>query len=414
MSEKHLEKLAVTKKMIAWNLTGCVVNALQSFFMMAVVTRNAGLEETGYFSIALATAQLLLTFGRYGVRAYQVTDIKEEIRAGSYLYHRAVTAAGMIVFAYFFVNRIGYPVYKGKIVLYVCACKAVDAVEDVFHGEMQRCGKLDIAGKLLTYRSLLTLFLFWGFVTGGCNIAESCWMTFLLSFLFCISANSLAAKRWVKKEWKEALQADILGIKRLFRNCFPLFAAQFLSLLIYQMPKYMIDRFESSEVQAIYSILFMPAFVINLISEFIFKPLLTPLSMYWENGNRNIVYKTMIKLFLAIAATTLAAITGGYIVGISLLEWFYQVSLQAYQKVFLLLLLGGGFTAAVYLSGNLLTMMRKTGTVLSGYLFGILFLSAIMGEMVKKNGILGASWAYLLTEAVMALYFSCCLFYSGK
>lgn len=73
------EVALISKRIFAWNLVGCISNAATSFLMLSFVTRNTNLTEAGYFSIAFATAQLFLTVGKYGVRAYQATDVKYSI-----------------------------------------------------------------------------------------------------------------------------------------------------------------------------------------------------------------------------------------------------------------------------------------------------------------------------------------------
>lgn len=50
-------------------------------------------------------------------------------------------------------------------------------------------------------------------------------------------------------------------------------------------PKYAINTYYDETVQNSYNILFMPAFVINLLSLFVFRPLLTDLAKDWEGEN---------------------------------------------------------------------------------------------------------------------------------
>lgn len=405
VSEKMAKKLTVTKKMYVWNLAGCTVNAALSFFMLAFVTWNTGLEETGYFSIALATSQLLLTFGRYGIRAYQVTDINFKIKPGSYVCHRVMTSAGMMALAFLFTCISGYPAYKKSVVLYVCALRTVDAVEDVFHGELQRNGRLDQAGKLLTMRSVLTMAVFGTVICTSRNLILSCVSAWVISMIFFLITNIPAAARCSEKP----LQADIYETGQLFFLCFPLFVSQFLSLLIYNMPKYAVDMMESSEMQAVYSIIFMPSFVINMVSEFMFKPLLTPLSADWEAGKIKELNRMIMRLFSAIAVISFFTLITGSFIGIPLLEWFYHTQLRDFKRELIILLAGGAFSAAVYLSYHLLAMMRKTKNIFYGYFLGIAVMTAAVWRMVQDRGIFGAACVYLFVEVVMLTYFCICI-----
>jgi len=405
MDEKMMQNPKTVKKMFAWNLAGCIANASAPFFMLAFVSWNTGLKDTGYFSMALAVSQQLLTFGRYGIRPYQATDVKRQIRTGSYFCHRLITVSGMMSAAFLLVSLSGYPLYKRSVIWHVCALKSIDAAEDVFHGELQRSGHLDTAGKLLTLRNLLTLIVFAAFLCTSRNLTLSCRAAWMISLAVCLAVNFPAVSRVAGK----GIHADRSEIGRLFKVCFPLFISQFLSLFIYNMPKYVVDAVLASEMQAVYSMIFMPAFVINMISEFVFKPLLTPLSILWETKDKKAVNRTVAGLFLAVAGITLMILAGGFLFGIPLVEWFYHVQLRAYKREFMMLLLGGGFSAAVYLSYNLLVMMRKTREVFWGYFSGMLTMAAVVWKLIQEYGVFGAAGSYLLAELLILFYFCRCI-----
>ena len=63
-----------------------------------------------------------------------------------------------------------------------------------------------------------------------------------------------------------------------------MFIGTFLSLLLYNVPKYAMANVLTDEYQTYYSILFMPSFVITLMCEFVFKPTITTIAqLWWEN-----------------------------------------------------------------------------------------------------------------------------------
>ena len=80
--------------------------------------------------------------------------------------------------------------------------------------------------------------------------------------------------------------------------------------------KYAIDASGNYTMQTYFNIIYMPTFVINMISIFIIKPFLKPFGDYW-NGKE---YKKFIKIIFAIvgvlAAATLCAEIGAYLIGI--------------------------------------------------------------------------------------------------
>ena len=64
------------KKAFLWNMIGSTSYSVSSFLYLMVVTRICGVAPAGFFSLSYATAQLLLTVGRYGMRTYQATDLE--------------------------------------------------------------------------------------------------------------------------------------------------------------------------------------------------------------------------------------------------------------------------------------------------------------------------------------------------
>ncbi len=391
----------LTKKIFIWNIVGCVINSAASFILLAFVTRTVTTAEAGYFSVAFATAQLLLAFGKYGVRAYQATDVNCSISFQAFVLNRIITSIGMMIASVIYVILSGYSIYKATVVICVCSIKVVDAIEDVFHGELQLIGKLDVAGKLLTVRNLFTIFCFGVLMFQTHKLIITCSTTAILSLVVCLLLNVYA----IIKAKGRSQNCQLQQIFTVFTQCFPLFIGSFLSILVYNMPKYAIDYFAMEEIQTAYNIIFMPAFGINMVSEFIFKPLLTPLAHFWTERKIYEIRMIIIKLFFAVVGITIIILIGGYICGIPLLEFIYGISLLNYRKELLLLLAGGGFSAAVYLSYNLLTMMRVQKLVFPGYVGGALLAMIIAWTFVQKSGITGAALTYLCVEFLMCAYF---------
>ena len=121
-----------------WNMIGSVLQAFQSVTFLMILTRTVGLVQAGIFTIAYANANLFLNIGKYGMRYYQVSDVKEQYSFKEYAYSRKITVAAMIVvsFAYtgYASNVNGYSSEKFWIIVWMCLYKAVDAIEDVFCG----------------------------------------------------------------------------------------------------------------------------------------------------------------------------------------------------------------------------------------------------------------------------------------
>lgn len=143
-----------------WNMMFSGINALQSAVMLLMVTRLCGPEEGGTFSLAYATAQLMYVVGTYSVRTFHVTDTQYIYSSRSYVRVRIVTGTIMAATSLAFCLLRGYGTVKAGVIFAACAYKLAEVAEDLDHGELQRHGRLDVAGREGTLRICLTDFLF--------------------------------------------------------------------------------------------------------------------------------------------------------------------------------------------------------------------------------------------------------------
>lgn len=389
--------MKIGKSSFIWNIVGSGISAGSSFVLLFCVTRVVGVKDGGIFSLAFATAQMLLTIGKYGVRSFQATDISEEVSFCTYLVTRCIFCLGMVLCGFLYVLTAGFDFYKSAIVMSVCLLKMVDAAEDVFHGQLQLINKLDVAGMLLSFRNLFTIILFAIIIFIKHDLLYACFLTALVSLGVCLLTNIIFVKKYQVKNGKLNRQQGFL----LFKACTPLFIGQFLSIYIYNTPKYALARFCAMELQTYYAIIFMPAFVINMFSEFVFKPLLTVLAEWWHENRIREFGKVIFRLSANIGFITAGVLVMMYLCGIPLLSFVYKTDLNNYKTDLLILITGGGFSASVYFLYNVLTSMRKQKAILMNYFFGSFLAVIISNYSVRKLAIRGASISYLTAEIVL-------------
>ena len=388
------------KKDYIWNMIGSVCYSASSFYYLMLVTRAFGVNDGGVFALAFATAQLLLTFGRYGMRTYQATDVQRSYSFSEYGVSRIITCVGMVLFAWIYSVAVGYSFYKTQIFVWVAAMKMIDAVEDVYHGEIQRGHQVALMGKLLAARNLFSCVVFGVAVFLSHSLNITCFVTAVLSLIFAIAINHPAVIRTC--EIKKAVCLN--NLKKLFLICFPIFISTFLSLYLYNIPKYAIDSYLTEDIQTYYSIMFMPSFVISLFSEIITKPIMTDISVAWEK-DIEAFKKSVVRIYSLIAGGTVIVVFGGHFIGRWLLEIFYGVSLKAYKADFIILLIGGGISAAVYISYNILIAIRFEKSIILVYLAVAALATPLTYGVVRKMGMTGAAWSYLLTCLLLEIIF---------
>ena len=389
------------RKVYFWNIVGSTANALASVILLFVVTRVAGTNDAGIFTLANSTALMMLTIGFYEMRAFQATDVKGVYSFSDYLMSRFVTVAVMIAVSFFFVFLGGYTQEKAAVMILLCIYKVFDALEDVFHGMYQQEGRLDVAGRSLSLRVLLSTATFVIVLIATRSLVGACIAAIIAAAIGFMLFNLTVFRYFYKGKFYWNTKA----IFKLLWVCLPMFLGSFMLIYINNAPKYAIDTYLSNDYQAYFGYLFMPPFVINLFSTFIFRPMVTPMAEAWNAHERGRLVRIIGKLLVAIVFLTVAGEIVGYFLGIPVLSWFYGVDLGAYRAELLILVLGGGCNAVVTLMFYGITVLRKQKLLVVGYGATLALSLVISNILVQSHGLMGASVAFVISMIVLALLF---------
>ncbi len=153
-------------------------------------------------------------------------------------------------------------------------------------------------------------------------------------------------------------------------------------------PKYSVDAVLSSENQTCFNIIFMPVFVIALLGNYIYNPLVNKMTELWKE-DKIVELKRMIRkqICIVILATALV-ILGGEIIGIKILEILYHVPLMGYRREFVFLMIAGGGLAIFNFLIIISTIIRKPKIVQYTSIICTILLIAGSNEILRLQGIL--------------------------
>lgn len=389
------KKKLVVRQGFLWNMIASTLYAGMSALLLLAATRILGVKEAAVFSLAFSIAQLMFTIGYFEMRPYQVTDVKGDAQFKHYLTAKVVVCILMMAVSIGYIYIKKYDSYKSLVILLLCILKMLEAFEDVLHGRLQQVGRLDMAGKLQSGRLIVTMVGFILTLLMTKNMVISIIVMIIISVVF-IGANvpiiNTISKFELSFDWKK--------IRVILGSCFPVFLGAYLALYMGNAPKYAIDEFLAPEYQTYYNILFMPSFVVNLFSGFIFRPQLVPMANNWSEGNRKGYLNIVKKLLVWIVLLTVVIVGGAYILGIPVLSIVYGVNLKGFRNILVILILGGGMGAASTVLYYAVTVMRKQQKLLTGYAVTAAASFFIAPIFVEKWGLLGAATAYLLLISI--------------
>ncbi len=389
-----------------WNAVNAMLSALQAPLVLMVVTRTNGIDDAGVFSIAFAVANLLLYVGHYGLRRYQASDVAGQFSFADYHGMRLITCGIMILCSIIYVVYgsafNSYSPGKSLVVLLICGLKLIQAYTDVIHGDMQRKGRLDVATKCSAVRYVS-------------EIMTMCLMLFLFSDLFMASAVTLAVSVLVMmvttvntgKRYAETYRPGFESekIRSLAVDGFPLFASLFLNMYISNAPKYAIDAYLSEEIQAKYNMIFMPAFMVMLLSFFIFNPLIKSYAELWQSEDRSEKRKLLGRIkgqSLFVAGITVAGLVVAATIGIPVLSFIFGADLSQYRTELVIVMLGGGALAYSQYFSIVITIIREQKLMIVCYAAASLCAFVLSRILVVGYGITGAAILYAVIMVVLS------------
>lgn len=412
-----LQSKNVERDSYLWNTMGGLLRGFRSVVFLMILSRTVGLVMAGIFSIANANSNLFLHMGNYNMRNFQVSDVKREYTFREYLNSRFVTIGAMIAISVGYALIAGwnnaYTWEKIWILIWMCLYKVADALEDVFFGEFQRKGRMDIGAKIMTVRLLFTMIVFAGLVIFTRDLlltiilSTVLTMIALLLLLLCARDELPRCKEQdIDEEIDGAKEGRIQRLACLLQVCFPVFVSGFLSFYISNAAKYAIDGTLPDEYQGWYGFISMPVLVIGMLNGFIFNPTLYALSKAWSEGEIGKYVKKAGLLLLAIAGITLGSVGGAYFLGVPVLSLLFGEDLSRFKWELLLLLVAAGFTAASDFMAAMITIMRRQKMLLYGYGCTALLALLLSKGMVLRFQMMGAALLFTLLEVCLCLFFA--------
>lgn len=404
---KLLEKTNnINRSSYTWNALNAIISALQNPIILLVITRTNGVYDAGVFSIAFAIATLMLYVGLYGLRRYQSSDLDEKYSFSEYHGMRILTCSLMIfsslIYCIYGMIFTGYSPEKAMVIMMICIVKVCQAYSDVYHGCMQQKGRLDVATKSSSIRYLFEMIAYAVLLVLTHNLLLSTAAFMVASIIGLLMTSVNAGRNYCS--YRPSFNTE--KIKGLAIEGFPLFVSLFLNMYISNAPKYAIDSYLTEELQAIYNMIFMPAFAVMLIANFIFNPILTTYARLWITATEESLkqLKNQIrKQVFVIAGLTVLGIAVAATIGIPVLSFIFGVDLGSYKTELVIVMIGGGALAYATYFSTVITVIRLQKTLIVCYVIIALAAKLMSKYFVLGYGLLGAAAMYAFLMIVLAV-----------
>ena len=392
-----------------WNTAASLMSSLAVVIMGVAIVRSGATDsfaraQYGLFTLALAIGQQYQTVGLYEVRTFHVTDVRRRFDFGTYLSTRLLTClvmVGLIAYhSWTASTKEPYPAFT--VIAAMALLRIFDAFEDVYYSEFQRSGRLDIAGKACFARIFTTTFLWSGLYWFTQDLLTSTLITFAVTCVVLIVAYGLPARG----VFPLLPSLNVRGVAGILWECLPLFVAAFLNQYLANAPRFAIHAALGDEELGVFAIIYMPAVAINMLSLFVFRPLLTRMALRWTEGKRGEFFSIVRRGLLTTvgAFAIVAAVT--YMIGPPLLTLVFGTDVSGYVGELMVLVLAGALNAASVILYYALATMRRLRAVLAVFVTAGATAYLLAPALTRSLAMMGASLAYAATMGLLALLFA--------
>lgn len=389
-----------------WNILGGGMYAANSVLLLMLVSRRFGVEASGEFSIAFTVSQTLWIIGVFGASHMMMTDYRQEYRFSTYLGLKILSTSAMFPMAVAICLILGFDSEKFTLTLLLTLYMAAHAFSELFQSRMFQSNRLDLAGKSQFFRTVFSLVLF----TAAIYIFESnivaCAVLALSNLAAIYYFSYRPCRTFILTEQKPGREQ----LAKLTKACLPVFVSILTMNLLMQMPKFVIEFLGNNEMQGLFGMIFMPAYAINLLSNFAYQPMLKNLGEYIYSKDR----QNLLLLFSRLVIVTLAAaflcslLT--WMIGAPVLSWLYGVELLDYRWDLTMVVLGGGIYALCQLMYFVFVLMRRQKDIMFSYIISLIVSVPVSIYFISILGLYGAIISFVITHGFLLMVFSACFY----
>ena len=378
---------------VLWFTVGNSMQAGTTVLMTMLTGYVLDLASVGIFSFALMASQLLYTVGLFGANDLQMTDYDHRYRFGDYFKVKVVSTLAAMLICFILPGLLGLHGRKMACLFLLTTYMLINSAAELYQSMLFQAQRLDLSGKMLFFRMTVSLAGFAVVILIKRSLLQACAVLLLVNF----AATCFSVRCWcgayrdspcILRDGKE---------KELFIESFPLCLSVLGFLLNINAPKFLINYFLTDEIQGIYTILFMPVYAVNLISQFIFKPYLIKYARNLEKQDGSFE-KLLLSQTLFIGLCAGLAAFGMWLLGPWLLKLLFSKNLTAYRGWMGVFMVSGGLMALNQLCYYLLVLLKRQKMILANYSVGII-VSYIVGiAVIPHTGIMGTWLAFTLGQ----------------
>ena len=321
---------------------------------MIVVLASKDYNNSGVFAFVMATGIIFSAIGLFGIRPFQVSDLKHQFSSQNYIAFRFITNTAALVICYVYTFCITQDISIITASLIYMLFKFDESFSDVIYGIYQFNERMDFIGFSQIARGVISLitFSFPLYAFNNLNLAIA------LMLAGCLCVTLFYDLPHAKKFGEIRPKISLVISNQLFKKCIFSMVSSMLIGLIVTSVRQIFGITQGSEALGIYAAIATPAVVIQVAVNYLYMPLLGKLAEARDEGAaafKKVFFKLLGMLVVAVILMVLVLSP----LGILLLPKLYGPSISEHIIIFPWVLVATGTLGLVYYLWNSLIVLRK-------------------------------------------------------
>lgn len=380
---------------------GYLAYLLSQWLVSIVIVNVSGLDDAGYFGVALTLTSVFYMVASYGIRSYQISDLKPLFRDIDYIAARIVTTLVGFVGCMLYSVLSGYNQKQLIIIGLYMFFKCCEALYDVLHGIWQKSDKLTMVGISLLIKAVVGIisFLVPYVISGNLIMGLLCMAISAVVLLGCDYFYS-AAKFQVSGFWK----SDFKSISTLLKATFVMMVLILCAPALPALPRIILERTAGREILGIYTSLATPTTLISAFASTVFLPLIPRYTVAYHSGNSKEIAKliaTSTTIMLGIGCVACVAV---HFLGHWAVNLVYGEEVAVHYELMHGVIVSTVLASIIMCLNNLLVGIRKLRHELGFMVLGCVLCLFFSVFFVPRFAMVGAIGATVFSQAVQICF----------
>ncbi|MFQ6942739.1 MAG: lipopolysaccharide biosynthesis protein [Collinsella intestinalis] len=378
-----------------WNSAGSFISLIcQWLITVLVVKLSNSFEAAGVLSICMAIANIFTPIAQFKVRVFQVSDIKDEYSASEYTAFRILTILVALVGSCGYAIATESPATIPAIMLYV-VYKLIDSFIDVLHGIDQKNMRMDICGKSMAVRGVLSLLFF-------CVTMATTKSLSLSIAAMCLSTVPVIPYDWkMAKQYERLLPAISAGrAAELAKNCLPAVLGTACCTAVVSVARQILGDISGAEALGIYASVCTPVVIVQAGAGYIYAPLLGVFAGHIDRNETTRFFQLLIKVLVAMLGLALVGDMVFFIMGKPFLTIAFGAETSSYSFLMYAAIASVMLCAAASFLTDQLIAARESKWVFLGNLIPLVIVIFVTKPLIDKLGMNGCSISISVAYAV--------------